>query len=101
MNPEVLLEDLKQVLEEPVSRLETPRDHEDAQAVTDKEARDRSARYRVLLENEERRTRGPKVGHNAYYHEVQKRVASRLFLALGTEEKYAKEPTYRSFKIRI
>ena len=101
MNPEVLLEDLKQVLEEPLSRLETPRDHEDAQAVTDREARDRLARDRVLLENEERRIRGPKVGHNAYYHEVQKRVASRLFLALGTEEKYAKEPTYRSFKIRI
>ena len=39
------------------------------------------------MENEERRARGPKVGHNVYYNEVQKRVASRLFLALGTEEK--------------
>ena len=30
---------------------------------------------------------GPKVGHNVYYNEVEKRVASRLFLALGTEGK--------------
>ena len=44
-------------------------------------------RDRVAEENEERRERGPKVGHNIYYNEVQKRLASRLFLALGTEGK--------------
>ena len=43
--------------------------------------------YRILLKNEERRERGPKVGHNVYYNEAQKRLASRLFLALGTEGK--------------
>ena len=87
VSPEILLEDLKPILEETVPRPETPRTTEDAQAVTDREARDELARYRVLLENEERRDRGPKVGHNVYYNEVQKRLASRSFLALGTEGK--------------
>ena len=87
VNPEILLEDPKPVLEEPVPRPETPMENEDAHAVTDREARDRLARDRVLLENEERRARGPKVGHNVYYHEEQKRLASRLFLALGSEGK--------------
>ena len=45
------------------------------------------ARGRVLLENEEKRERGPKVGYNKNYKKVQKRIASRLFLALGTEGK--------------
>ena len=40
-----------------------------------------------MLENEERRERGPKVGHNVFYNEVQKRIVSRLFLAIGTEGK--------------
>ena len=39
----------------------------------------------MILENEERRERRPKVGHNVFYNEVQKRLTSRLFLALGTE----------------
>ena len=77
VDPEVLLEDPKPVLKEPVPRPETPRENEDVQAVTDRKARDRLARDRVLLENEKRRARGPNVGHNVYYHEVQKRVASR------------------------
>ena len=55
--------------------------------LTDREARDRLARDKVTLENQERRERGPKVGHNVFYHEVQKRLTSRLFLALGTEGK--------------
>ena len=57
------------------------------QAVTDREARDRLRRDKIILENQERRERGPKVGHNEFYNEVQKRLTSRLFLALGTEGK--------------
>ena len=87
VNPAVLLEDPKPVLEESVPRPETPRTNEDAQAVTDRKARDKLAQDRVLLENEERRAIGPNDGHNVYYHEVQKRLASRLFLALGTKGK--------------
>ena len=87
VNPELLLEEPKEVLLEPLPRPETPREHENAQAITEREARDQLARDKILLENEERKTRGPKVGHNVYYNEVQKRVASRLFLALGTEGK--------------
>ena len=87
VNPELLLEEPKEVLLEPLPRSETPREHENAQAITEREARDQLARDKILLENEERKTRGPKVGHNVSYNEVQKRVASRLFLALGTEGK--------------
>ena len=84
VNPELLLEEPKEVLLEPLPRPETPREHENALAITEREAQDQLARDKILLENEERKTRGPKVGHNVYYNEVQKRVASRLFLALGT-----------------
>ena len=93
MNPELLLEEPKEVLLEPLPRPETPREHENAQAITERETRDQLARDKILLENEERKTRGPKVGHNVCYNEVQKRVASRLFLALGTvgKKKFVKK----------
>ena len=87
VNPELLLEEPKEVLLEPLPRPETPRENEKAQAIAEREARNQLARDKILLENDERRARGPKVGHNVYYKEVQKRVASRLFLALGTEGK--------------
>ena len=87
VNPEILQEKPKEVIDEPMPRPETPGDHETAQAKIDWEARDRLRRDRVILENEERRERGPKVGHNVFYIEVQKRLTSRLFLALGTEGK--------------
>ena len=87
MDPEVLLEEPRAVMEEPLPRPETPGTNEDAQAVTEREARDKLARDKVILENEERVARGPKVGHNVFYHEVGKRLTSRLFLALGTEGK--------------
>ena len=87
VNPELLLEEPRETLFEPLPRPETPREQESAQAIAEIEARDKLARDRVLLEKEERRARGTKVGHNVYYNEVQKRVASRLFIALGTEGK--------------
>ena len=55
VNPDVLLEDPKAAIEEPVHRPETPRTGRDARVKTDREPRDRLARDRVLLENEERR----------------------------------------------
>ena len=87
VNPDILLEEPKEVIEEPMPRPETPGEHETVQATTDREARDRLRRDRVILEFEERRERGPKVGHNVFYNEVQKRLTSRLFLALGIEGK--------------
>ena len=87
VNPEVMLEDPKPVLEEPEPRPETPREGESAAATAAREARDRLLKDRVAVEKEERRERGPKVGHYIYYNEVQKRIASRLFLAFGTEGK--------------
>ena len=87
VDPELLLQEPKEVLLEQLPRPEPPREHENAQAIADREARDQLARDKINLENEERRARGPKVGHNVYYNEVHKRVASRLFLALGREGK--------------
>ena len=66
VNPEVLLEDPKPVIEEPEPHLETPRTGEDAAATAAQGARDRLLRDRVTAENEERRERGSKVGHNIY-----------------------------------
>ena len=85
MNPEILLKDPKAVIDEPLPRPETPGTNEEAHAVTDREPRDRLLRDKVVPENEERRERGPKIGHNVFYNEVQKRITSRLFLALGIE----------------
>ena len=87
VNPDMLLEEPKEVIEEPMPRLETPGEQETVQATRDREARERLRRDRVTLENGEKRERGPKVGHNVFYNEVQKRLTSRLFLALGTEGK--------------
>ena len=87
VNPEIILEEPKEVVDEPMPRPETPGETETAQAVTDREQRDRLRRDKVILENQERREPGPKVGHNVFYNEVQKRLTSRLFLALGTEGK--------------
>ena len=87
VNPEVLLEDPKPVIEEPEPRAETPRLGEDAAATAAREEWDRLLRDRVAAEKEEKRERGPKVGHNIYYNEVQKSLVSRLFLAFGTEGK--------------
>ena len=87
VNPEILLEEPKEVIEEPMPRPKTPGENETAQAVTDRELRDKLRRDRVILENDERRERGLTVGHNVFYNKVQKRLTSRLFLALGTEGK--------------
>ena len=87
VNPEIILEDPKKVVDEPMPRPETLGEAENAQAKTDRETRDRLRRDKVILENQERRERGPQVGHNVIYNEVQKRLTSRLSLALGTEGK--------------
>ena len=80
VNPEILLEEPKEVIDKLMTRPETPGETENAQVVTEREARDRLRRDKVILENQERE-RGPKVGHNVFYNEVQKRITSRLFLA--------------------
>ena len=76
VDPEVMLEEPKIVLEEPLPVPEPPVPNEDAPAVAERGARNRLARDRVVLENEERVLRGPKVGHNVFYHEVGKRLTS-------------------------
>ena len=82
-----MLEDPKDISVEPPPRLKTPREGEDEAATTVRNLRDKLARDRFMLENEERRTRGPRVVQKVYYNEVQKKLVSRLFLSLGTEGK--------------
>ena len=86
-NPEIMLEDQKDIREEPPPRLETPRNGEDANPRAARYFRDISTRDRVVLENEERSARAPGVVNNIYYNEVQKKLVSRLFLSLKTEGK--------------
>ena len=87
VSPEVMLKEPKDILEEPPPRPETPREGEKEAVTIARNLRDKLARDRVMLENEERRTRGPRVGHNVFYNEVQKKLVSRLFLSLGTKGK--------------
>ena len=75
----VMLEEPKHILDEPHPRPETPREGENEAAMTARNLRDKLARDRVMLENEERRTRGPRVCHNFFYNEVQKKLVSRFF----------------------
>ena len=65
-----MLEETKVVLEEPLPIPEPQVEYEDAPTVAEREARNRLARVRVILENEEWVTRESKVGHNVFYHEV-------------------------------
>ena len=76
-NPENMLEEPKDISEE------MPREGENEAATTGRNLRDKLARDRVMKENEERRTRGPRVGHNVFHNEVQKKLVSTLLLSLS------------------
>ena len=82
-NTDVLLEDPKAVIEEPVPRPETPWTDEDAQAITVREERDRLARDSFALKWRKKGTRAQNRSQ-CVYHKIQKLLASRFFQALGT-----------------
>ena len=69
VNPEV--KDPKNISEEPPPQPETLRMGEDEAATTSRNLRDKLARDRLMLENEERKTRGPRVGHNIFYNSTE------------------------------
>ena len=73
---ENMLKDPKGILEEPPPRPETPREGGNEAAITARKVRDKLARDRVMLENEEKTIRGPRVGYNVFYNELQKKVVS-------------------------
>ena len=52
VSPDILLEDPKSVLDEPVPRPDTPRTNEDAQEVTDREVGDELTRDKIRLKIE-------------------------------------------------
>ena len=53
VNPEIIPEDPKEVVDEPLPSPETPGEAESAQAATDREARDMLRKDKVILENQE------------------------------------------------
>ena len=70
VNPEIMLEDPKKIVEEIPLRPEAPRNGDDATARAARYIKDKLDRDRLTLENEERRARGPRVGLNIYYNAV-------------------------------
>ena len=83
----LLLSDPAAVIIEPYPKPEqAPSDGSETQADRDaRNNRNAMAIMKVDAQNSETRRKGPKIGHGAYYHEVDNSVKSRLFLAIGTE----------------
>ena len=74
-------------------------------AMTARNLIDNLARDRVMLENEARRIRGPRAGHNVNYNEVQKKFVQRKFVCLARKHscrkiKMLKTPKWHSRKSR-
>ena len=55
VNPDVMLEDPEEIMEEPAPRSETPREGEDATARATRDLRDKLARDILTLENEKKK----------------------------------------------
>ena len=66
-NPEIMLEETKDILEVQFQLLKHLGNREDATAIEARDLRDKLARDRVVLENEARRKRGSRVGHNIFF----------------------------------
>ena len=94
VNPEIILEEPKDILEEPPPRPETPRDGENEDARNARILRDKLAMDRVVLENEERKTRGPRVGQ-FFLQRSTKEIGVQIIFVFGyrgKEEIPTKEP---------
>ena len=58
-----------------------------AEEADSRTARNEAALGKTNEANEERQKKGPKISPNVFYHEADARIKSRLFFALGNEEK--------------
>ena len=72
-----------ELLDEPYPKPEDPGIDENAADVASRTLRIAAANRRIDEYNEERRRKGPHIGHNWYYHEAEARLKSRLFFSLG------------------
>ena len=86
-NTRVLLNDPTPVVTEPYPKPETAQTGETGEERTARESRNAAQILKIDAMNAEARRKGPKIGHGAYFHEVDNSVKSRLFLSLGEEGK--------------
>ena len=82
-----LLVDPAEVFNDPPPRPEKNPDLENDTERNNRIALDQAEIRKVNENIIERRKKGPKLGQNIFYHEADQRIKSRLFFALGTEEK--------------
>ena len=84
---EVLVAPTELVDEPHYPKPEAPGIDENAGDVANRTLRIAAANRRIDEYNQERRRKGPRIGHNLCYHEAEARLKSRLFFALGNEGK--------------
>ena len=87
ISPGELLVAPAELVDEPYPKPEAPSAEENAADVANRNLRIAAANRRIDEYNQERRRKGPRIGHNWCYHEVEARLESRLFFALGNEGK--------------
>ena len=87
INPQDLIAEPAEVIDEPPPRTEAVGATEDAAEANARVLKDQAAVRRVNELNIERRRRGPRIGLNWFYHEAEARLKSRLFFALGNKGK--------------
>ena len=81
INPQDILAEPVEIIDEPLSKPQTITTWEDAAEANDRNLRDKAAVRRVTELNLERRRKGPRISQNWFYHEKEARLKSRLFFS--------------------
>ena len=87
INPQELLVESAEVIDDPPPKPEAVGPAEDAGDANSRVLRDQAAVRRITELNVERRRKGPRISQNRFCHEAEARLKSRLFFALGNEGK--------------
>ena len=87
VNPQDLLAEPAEIIEEPPPKPETVGTGEDAAEANARVLRDQAAVRRANELNLERRSKGPRISQNWFYHETEAGLKSRLFFLLGNKGK--------------
>ena len=87
-----LLKDPEPVIPEPYPKLEAAPENEDPADKASRDNRNATAILRTDALNAEAKRKGPKIGHAAFYHEVDNSVRARLYLSIGAETSKAETP---------
>ena len=80
-----LLKDPEVIIPEPYPKLEAAPDNEDPTEKASRDHRNATAILRTDALNAEAKRKGPKIGHAAFFHEVDNSVRARLYLSIGAE----------------